>query len=362
MTGQHAGKLRFAVLLLAIFGGCVKEQAKPVSVRSNDLVGAEFRFVGFSSDGNFTAAGLIDTADRVTLSFGADSAVAGSAGCNRFAGKILTLGDSELSFGPMISTKMMCEPAVMRVETEFLRMLGTTASYSLSADTLILRSADRSELLFVRCKTASQTTALGRVTGYLKLTGENMMFRDSRTQREYHLSNSNGVIAELTKQMGVSPNDSVFAEIDLSAESQNDSLPHHLIVARQDILRLLPAEMNPLSTRLTDLTFLARGNEPFWSARISGNTIVVLEPEKDSLVINATSRVETDSLWVWESANDFRVRISRVGCFDPMSGAYSAFTAEITVDGRTLTGCALAGTKFVALPLGKITIDTATTY
>ena len=146
--------------------------------------------------------------------------------------------------------------------------------------------------------------------------------------------------------MGVSPNDSVFAEIEISAENQNDTLPNHLMVAGKDILRLLPAEMNPLSSQLTDLTFLARGNEPFWSASIAGNTIVMLEPEKDSLVINATSRVKTDSLWVWESANDFRVRISRIGCFDSMSGAYSAFTAEVTVDGRTLSGCALAGSNF----------------
>ncbi len=346
MTGQNVGKLCFGILLLAILGGCGKEQTESVSAPSNDLVGAEFRFVGFNSDGNFTAAGLTDDANRVTISFGVDSAVAGSAGCNRFAGKILTLGDGELAFGPMISTKMMCEPAVMRVETEFLRMLGATASYSLRADTLILRSVDRSELVFVRGQMTSQTEAMGRLTGYLKMTGENMMFCESRTQREYHLSNSNGEIGKLIKKMGVSPDDSIFAEIDLSAESQNDSLPNHLMVASKDILRLLPAEMNPLSTHLTDLTFLARGSEPFWSARISGNTVVVLEPERDSLVINATSRVEADSLWVWESADDFRVRITRIGCFDSMSGAYSAFTAELTVNGRTLSGCALAGTKF----------------
>jgi heat shock protein HslJ len=63
----------------------------------------------------------------VTLSFG-DGNVTGFAGCNRFRGTYSLDGDT-LSFGPMMTTQMACEPEVMAFEDTVLKRLGDTTHY-----------------------------------------------------------------------------------------------------------------------------------------------------------------------------------------------------------------------------------------
>jgi heat shock protein HslJ len=40
------------------------------------------------------------------------------------------MGDGKLEFGPLASTRMACEAAVMEQETRFLSILAATRSYS----------------------------------------------------------------------------------------------------------------------------------------------------------------------------------------------------------------------------------------
>jgi putative lipoprotein len=66
--------------------------------------------------------GVIDDA-QTFIDIAADGRVTGSGGCNRISGKATVTG-SRISFGPMISTKMACAPAIMDQESKFVAALG----------------------------------------------------------------------------------------------------------------------------------------------------------------------------------------------------------------------------------------------
>lgn len=79
---------------------------------------------------------------QTVIEIARDGRVTGSGGCNRISGKV-TLTGSRISFGPMISTRMACAPAVMEQESKFLSALGDTRLWRLDEqrDKLILVDA-----------------------------------------------------------------------------------------------------------------------------------------------------------------------------------------------------------------------------
>lgn len=80
-----------------------------------------------------------DSSRDAMLHFEADSGrVYGSSGCNRLTGPYTSSGDT-LTFGALASTRMACmDERVNQQENEFLAALGSTRSYRMSGDTLIL--------------------------------------------------------------------------------------------------------------------------------------------------------------------------------------------------------------------------------
>lgn len=88
------------------------------------------------------AAEVTDAAaETPTLNFHSDSMVAGTAGCNRYFGKITITGDS-LEFGELASTRRMCEPATMKLEEKFLKALNGKLGYELNGDRLVIKPTD----------------------------------------------------------------------------------------------------------------------------------------------------------------------------------------------------------------------------
>jgi len=68
----------------------------------------------------------------------AQKRASGNTGCNQYSGDY-TLGGSTLRFGTLVSTRRACtDEALNRQEAAFLRVLGETAAYSISGDTLLL--------------------------------------------------------------------------------------------------------------------------------------------------------------------------------------------------------------------------------
>jgi len=71
----------------------------------------------------------------VTMIFGADGSVSGQSGCNNFAGSHEDDG-SNLTFGPLASTLMMCDEDAMTVEQTFLGALQGTNAYTINGNML----------------------------------------------------------------------------------------------------------------------------------------------------------------------------------------------------------------------------------
>ncbi|HZG09697.1 MAG TPA: META domain-containing protein [Allosphingosinicella sp.] len=53
----------------------------------------------------------------------------GNSGCNSFSADV-RISEERLQFGPIASTRMACEPAVMEQEQRYLAILGAARSYS----------------------------------------------------------------------------------------------------------------------------------------------------------------------------------------------------------------------------------------
>lgn len=83
------------------------------------------------------------TGSRLTLAFGADGRVSGSAGCNDFTGAAV-LAAGELTIRDAAATRKMCvEPAgVMEQEAAFLKALGPAMRVRIEGTRLELRYAD----------------------------------------------------------------------------------------------------------------------------------------------------------------------------------------------------------------------------
>lgn len=78
---------------------------------------------------------------EVTIAFGLDGGLSGSAGCNRYRGSFLASGGS-FSASPLGTTRMMCAPAVNEQERLFLAALQAATAWELRRGRLRITSPD----------------------------------------------------------------------------------------------------------------------------------------------------------------------------------------------------------------------------
>lgn len=90
------------------------------------LRGAEWRVEDIGGTG-------IVEGSRVTLRFGDDGRVAGTASCNRYSGAYELTAEG-LTLGRMVTTKMACAPALMQQEQRFLGLLAQVRRFEIAAD------------------------------------------------------------------------------------------------------------------------------------------------------------------------------------------------------------------------------------
>jgi heat shock protein HslJ len=111
------------------------ERSTTTAAQSGPLAGTAWILRSWSDGGTLADAGT----DRpATLSFGTEGNLAGSTGCNNFAGGWTEDGDQlTLQLGPI--TEMACEdPAVQAQEQALVGLLPTVAGYDLGAEELQL--------------------------------------------------------------------------------------------------------------------------------------------------------------------------------------------------------------------------------
>lgn len=87
---------------------------------------------------------------NVSLEFGPEARVSGTAGCNRYSAGY-TVDKGALTFAPAAATRMMCAaPGVMEQERAFLQALTRVATMRMEGDRLELRAADGALMLSAR--------------------------------------------------------------------------------------------------------------------------------------------------------------------------------------------------------------------
>ena len=95
---------------------------------------------------------------EITLGFG-DDTISGTAGCNRYnAGLVIT--GSELTVGPIATTRMACSEPIMKQEQDFLTALGTADGFQVQDDQLTI-SYDGGESVLLFSKTTSGAELAG---------------------------------------------------------------------------------------------------------------------------------------------------------------------------------------------------------
>lgn len=76
--------------------------------------------------------GIIDNA-HVTLILSEDGRISGKSGCNNYSGRYILTGNKLTVIPPMISTRMMCAPALMQLESEYIAVLSEAEKVELSS-------------------------------------------------------------------------------------------------------------------------------------------------------------------------------------------------------------------------------------
>ena len=121
--------------LLLVISGCAATTPVP---KQADLIG----------QWHIESIGDRPVIDRspAAIEFTNEGRAGGNASCNRFTGAY-TLSGSELSFGPLAATKMMCPDALMDQEIRFLAALDRVAGVQIQQELLILQDENGETLI-----------------------------------------------------------------------------------------------------------------------------------------------------------------------------------------------------------------------
>ena len=78
-----------------------------------------------------------------------ESDVAGDGGCNGFGGRY-TFDGNAIKIGPLVSTRMACEPGVMDAEQAWFRLLECANSAEATPTTLVLKDGNGTVIATLR--------------------------------------------------------------------------------------------------------------------------------------------------------------------------------------------------------------------
>lgn len=108
---------------------------------------------------------------RPTVNFARDGSMTGRAGCNSYRTHFELGDDGELNIGPVSTTRMVCEPAVMEFETRFLRALASVTNVEVRGENLMLWG-DHIEIVLSPTPADGPSVRQSAATGDDELLGE----------------------------------------------------------------------------------------------------------------------------------------------------------------------------------------------
>ena len=122
---------------LTIFDNSGKQVLVYAAASANPLEG-EWNVTGYNTGTQAVTSPLAGT--TLTATFTPDGQVSGNAGCNTYTGAYKLDGTS-LTVGPLATTMMACDQAIMDQETQFLAAIQTPTTVETSGATVTLRDA-----------------------------------------------------------------------------------------------------------------------------------------------------------------------------------------------------------------------------
>lgn len=87
-----------------------------------------------------------DDGKTPNLNFITEGRIYGTSGCNNFSGGYIEKSESELEFGPLASTTMMCQD--MKIEGEYLQIFSDKVKYQIEDNTLTFR--DKNDVIIAK--------------------------------------------------------------------------------------------------------------------------------------------------------------------------------------------------------------------
>jgi len=138
LTTARAYRIAAGHLQLLTASGTVLATLAP---QSQSLAGTSWSVTGYNNGRQAVVSVLTGT--NLTMAFGSDGKVGGSAGCNRYTA-MYTLEGQKLTIGPAAATRMMCAKpeGVMEQESQFLKALESVATARFEGDRLELRGTE----------------------------------------------------------------------------------------------------------------------------------------------------------------------------------------------------------------------------
>jgi heat shock protein HslJ len=132
-----------ALLLLAAF------LMAPQASQASNLEGSRWLLEDLGGKG------VLDRA-QATLEFLKPGRVSGRGSCNRISGPVAIEG-WKIHFGPLISTRMACSPAINEQEANYLKALESAERFERKGDDLLIYCKNMLQpLRFTRLQTAAQ--------------------------------------------------------------------------------------------------------------------------------------------------------------------------------------------------------------
>jgi heat shock protein HslJ len=125
--------------VLQLFDGSNAELLRYNADQPAALTGANWSAT-MINNGKGAVSSLV-AGSEVSAMFNTNGSVTGKGGCNNYNGPFTTQGNT-VKIGPVASTMMACEEAVMQQETAYFNALQNSATYTIRGDTLELRAAD----------------------------------------------------------------------------------------------------------------------------------------------------------------------------------------------------------------------------
>lgn len=107
-----------------------------------------------SGKGDDATAQSLPKGAKPHLTLSEDGSVSGNLGCNNFRGKA-TVKDGTIQFGPLSTTRMLCEGPVMKAERELTEILAGKVSYQQKDQELTLTAASGDGLV-ARAKSSAK--------------------------------------------------------------------------------------------------------------------------------------------------------------------------------------------------------------